>query len=166
VVDEVPLNHVSKELSEVQIQKRGYHLRKWVNPTIFVRAKVACNFGPWGNNPVVSLAIPRCVLKAHTEIVQKPSGDIKEPLLMTIKLGNVRTDAMLTVYAGNKVAIHNSTDTKVVLKRGLCLLGFGCHEDVIVCREGCRALAQEGYANLAFAAGTLQATRCESQTAK
>jgi hypothetical protein len=50
---------------------------------------------------------------------------LEDSLLMSIKLANTRSPAMLSVYAGHKIAIHNTGDSKLSLKKGLCVLGFG-----------------------------------------
>ena len=44
---------------------------------------------------------------------------------MNVNATNVKAPAVISVCAGNKIALHNTSDQVLKLQKGYCLLGFG-----------------------------------------
>ncbi len=55
----------------------------------------------------------------------KKSDEFNDALLMNVKVTNVKSAAVISVYAGNKIALHNTSEQVLKLQKGYCLLGFG-----------------------------------------
>ena len=65
----------------------------------------------------------RCEVVGDDCIVQ--SDSLKEALLASVKVSNLKVPASLSIYAGHKVALHNTGPSDLTLKKGFCLFGFG-----------------------------------------
>ena len=62
---------------------------------------------------------------AVTPIPVIPVQDLPSNLLMTVKMTGIKGNLTTRIFVGSKVALVNSTDDKVQLKRGTILYGFG-----------------------------------------